>query len=45
MCSPTCAPQRAVLPSPLQALLGTLEPLPGARMLTRLSFPLLVSAA
>ena len=38
-------PQRAVLPRPLQAVLYALEPLPGARLLTRVRFPLLVSAS
>jgi ubiquinone/menaquinone biosynthesis C-methylase UbiE len=38
-------PQRAALPRPLQAALWALEPLPGARMITRLRFPLLVSAS
>jgi len=41
---PFLHPQRSVLPSPLQALLHALEPLPGARLLTRVRFPLLVSA-
>jgi ubiquinone/menaquinone biosynthesis C-methylase UbiE len=38
-------PQRASLPRSLQAALSALEPLPGARVLTRLRFPLLVSAS
>jgi SAM-dependent methyltransferase len=42
---PFLMPQRASLPSPLQRLLFALEPLPGAHLLTRVRFPLLVSAA
>jgi SAM-dependent methyltransferase len=42
---PFLTPQRAVLPRPLQASLHLLEPLPGARLLTRVRFPLLVSAS
>lgn len=42
---PFLIPQRAVLPRPLQAALHTLEPLPGARLLTRVRFPVLVSAS
>jgi len=42
---PFLIPQRARLPRPLQALLYTLEPLPAARILTRVRFPLLVSAS
>lgn len=41
---PFLLPQRASLPGPLQAALYALEPLPGARLLTRVRFPLLVSA-
>jgi len=41
---PFLMPQRAVLPRPVQRLLFVLEPLPGARLLTRVRFPLLVSA-
>jgi SAM-dependent methyltransferase len=42
---PFLTPQRASLPRPLQALLHAVEPLPGARALTRVRFPLLVSAS
>lgn len=42
---PFLMPQRAVLPRPLQVALQVLEPLPGARAITRLRFPLLVSAS
>jgi hypothetical protein len=42
---PFLHPQRHELPPPLQALLYALEPLPGARLLTSVRFPLLVSAA
>lgn len=42
---PFLMPQRATLPGPLQAALYALEPLPGARLLTRVRFPVLVSAA
>jgi Methyltransferase domain len=42
---PFLHPQRYELPAPLQSLLYALEPLPGARVLTRVRFPLLVSAA
>jgi hypothetical protein len=42
---PFLMPQRAVLPRPLQSALHALEPLPGARVITRLRFPLLVSAS
>ncbi len=41
---PFLLPQRASLPAPLQAALYALEPLPGAHLLTRVRFPLLVSA-
>jgi SAM-dependent methyltransferase len=41
---PFLHPQRRVLPDPVQRLLYTLEPLPGARVLTHVRFPLLVSA-
>jgi len=42
---PFLMPQRARLPRPLQAALWALEPLPGARALTRVRFPLLLSAS
>jgi SAM-dependent methyltransferase len=42
---PFLMPQRAVLPRPLQAALYAFEPLPGARLLTRVRFPVLVSAS
>ncbi len=42
---PFLMPQRARLPRPLQAVLFALEPLPGARVVTSLRFPLLVSAS
>ena len=42
---PFLHPQRFALPRPLQSLLYAVEPLPGARLLTRIRFPLLVSAA
>ena len=42
---PFLMPQRARLPRPVQALLDALEPLPGARILTRVRFPLVVSAS
>ena len=41
---PFLMPQRASLPKPLQSLLYALEPLPGARLVTRVRFPLLVCA-
>jgi len=41
---PFLQPQRHELPAPLQSVLHALEPLPGARVLTRVRFPLLVSA-
>lgn len=41
---PFLLPQRVSLPGPLQAALYALEPVPGARAITRLRFPLLVSA-
>jgi hypothetical protein len=41
---PFLMPQRTALPPVLQSLLFALEPLPGARLLTRVRFPLLVSA-
>jgi SAM-dependent methyltransferase len=41
---PFLRPQRRELPPPLQSLLYALEPLPGARLLTAIRFPLLVSA-
>jgi SAM-dependent methyltransferase len=42
---PFLMPQRARLPRPVQALLFRAEPLPGSRVLTRVRFPLLVSAS
>jgi hypothetical protein len=42
---PFLMPQRVRLPRPLQRLLFTLEPVGPARMLTKVRFPLLVSAA
>ena len=42
---PFLHPQRSVLPRPVQTLLYALEPLPGARLLTRIRFPLLVTAS
>jgi SAM-dependent methyltransferase len=41
---PFLLPQRASLPGPLQAALYALEPVPGARLITRVRFPMLVSA-
>lgn len=41
---PFLMPQRASLPRPVQSLLYAVEPLPGARHLTRVRFPLLVRA-
>ena len=41
---PFLMPQRQALPRPVQALLDAVEPLPGARLLTRVRFPLVVSA-
>jgi SAM-dependent methyltransferase len=41
---PFLLPQRASLPGPVQAALYALEPLPGARLITYVRFPLLVSA-
>jgi SAM-dependent methyltransferase len=41
---PFLLPQRRSVPAPLAAFLAALEPVPGARALTRLRFPLLVSA-
>ena len=41
---PFLLPQRASLPRPLQAALYALEPVPGAGLITRMRFPLLVSA-
>src|SRR4051812_44963606 len=37
---PFLMPQRGKLPAPVQQLLYALEPLPGARLLTRVRFPL-----
>jgi SAM-dependent methyltransferase len=42
---PFLMPQRAKLPAPFQRLLYAIEPLPGARLLTAIRFPLLVSAS
>jgi SAM-dependent methyltransferase len=42
---PFLMPQRATLPRPLQVALNRLEPAPGALVLTRVRFPILVSAA
>jgi hypothetical protein len=42
---PFLMPQRVRLPVPLQRLLFSLEPLRAARLVTRVRFPLLVSAA
>ena len=42
---PFLMPQSTSLPRPLQAALFALEPLPGARLLTAVRFPLLVSAS
>jgi SAM-dependent methyltransferase len=41
---PFLLPQRASLPGPVQAALYALEPLPGAQLITRVRFPLLVTA-
>jgi SAM-dependent methyltransferase len=41
---PFLVPQRTSLPGPVQAVLLALEPLPGSRLITRVRFPLLVSA-
>ncbi len=42
---PYLMPQRAVLPRPVQSALWALERLPAARALTRVRFPLLVTAS
>jgi ubiquinone/menaquinone biosynthesis C-methylase UbiE len=42
---PFLTPQRVRLPDPLQSLLHALEPLPGAHAITRVRFPLYVSAS
>jgi SAM-dependent methyltransferase len=42
---PFLMPQRVRLPRPVQSLLWAVEPFPGARALTRIRFPLLVSAS
>jgi SAM-dependent methyltransferase len=42
---PFLMPQRARLSVPVQKLLYVLEPLPGARLLTSVRFPMLVSAS
>jgi hypothetical protein len=42
---PFLTPQRVRLPRPLQSVLHALEPLPGARAITRVRFPLYVSAS
>lgn len=41
---PFLLPQRASLPGPVQAALYALEPVPGAHVITRVRFPLLVTA-
>lgn len=41
---PFLLPQRASLPKSVQAALYALEPLPGAQLITRVRFPLLVTA-
>jgi SAM-dependent methyltransferase len=41
---PFLLPQRASLPGPVQAALYALETVPGARLITHVRFPLLVSA-
>lgn len=41
---PFLLPQRASLPAPVQAALYALEPVPGARLITLVRFPLLVTA-
>jgi SAM-dependent methyltransferase len=41
---PFLMPQRSALPRVLQSALWAIEPLPGARLITRVRFPLLVSA-
>jgi SAM-dependent methyltransferase len=42
---PFLTPQRGTLPGPVQALLHAIEPVPGARLVTKIRFPLLVSAS
>jgi len=42
---PFLQPQRSTLPRPVQAVLHALEPLPGARILTKVRFPLVVTAS
>jgi SAM-dependent methyltransferase len=42
---PFLTPQRGTLPRPVQAALHAIEPLPGARFLTAIRFPLLVNAS
>ena len=42
---PFLMPQRVKLPRLVQTALWSVEPLPGARLLTRVRFPLLVSAS
>jgi SAM-dependent methyltransferase len=42
---PFLMPQRASLPNAVQAVLSAIEPVPGARVVTRFRFPLLVSAS
>jgi ubiquinone/menaquinone biosynthesis C-methylase UbiE len=42
---PFLQPQRSVLPRAMQRLLYALEPLPGARYLTKVRFPLFVTAS
>jgi hypothetical protein len=41
---PFLLPQRVRVPAPVAAMLAAVEPLPGARLLTRFRFPVLVSA-
>jgi ubiquinone/menaquinone biosynthesis C-methylase UbiE len=42
---PFLRPQRSRLPRAIQVVLDLLEPIPGSRVLTRIRFPLLVSAS
>lgn len=42
---PFLHPQRSTLPRPIQSLLYALEPLPGARIVTKVRFPLFVTAS
>jgi hypothetical protein len=41
---PFLMPQRASVPGVMQSALWAVEPLPGARLITKLRFPLVVSA-